>query len=357
LASAEIKIPNLVPGKRYRMVVETANSAGLITVGTTSVPSIEFVVPSANQLLSSYTPIYSVKVDNYPATGGQITGYLPGISTPVGDTITAYSVAKSKKCNNSPIISGGGNYNFRFSNLAGAPPIGQTFSASGMNGTTTSKYYDNLLYTVQSYTSNNNIVAVGRLNGEAGWAGQSKKTKDRWRDQGGAPFGDLNSTASGTRPTISWTESGITRTANPPIVGAPRPIYAAIVPGYSVTSVTVSVPQSLALENNFQNGQRVVEIPVFFYIKNGIFYDLNNNVMSGLPPSITSVPSAIPRSGVNVNPKNTALNEISLRSYRFSVARYTQLTGLWSAEWSQTDDAYGSEPLMRDVIYSGQAIL
>ena len=84
---------------------------------------------------------------------------------------------------------------------------------------------------------------------------------------------------------------------------------------------------------------------------------MNNNVMSGLPPAITGVPSAIPRTATNVNPKEVNSSQITLRSYRFTTAKYTLDNGLWSAQWSQFDDRYVSEPLMRNVIYSGQAIL
>jgi cellulase/cellobiase CelA1 len=69
------------------------------------------------------------------------------------------------------------------------------------------------------------------------------------------------------------------------------------------------------------------------------------------------VPSAIPRTATNVNPKEVTSASISLRSYRFTTAKYTLIDGLWSAQWSQFDDRYISEPLMRNVIYSGQAIL
>ena len=359
MASAEIKIPGLIPGRRYRMVIETANSAGNITVGTTSVPSIEFVVPSANQLLSTYVPSYSVRVDNFPSPPQTIIGYNPGISTPVEDTVTTVQTAKSKTCNNSPILSGGGNYVFRFASLDGVPPVGTVFSVSGVASQPgTSHYYNNLLYTVQSHTSSNNIVAVGSLNGEGGWSGQSNTTKNRWRAQAGRPFSDINTTAAGGNPTLRWTQPVTTRTQNPPSIGPRQPIYSELIAAYSITNVTVSIPASLNLENNISidGTRRVVEMPVFFYIQNGIFYNLDNTVMSGLPPTITGVPSAIPRSGINSN-RDLAASTLALRSYRFTTAKYTLIDGLWSAQWSQFDDRYVSEPLMRNVIYSGQAIL
>jgi hypothetical protein len=359
LASAEIKIPGLIPGRRYRMVIETANSAGNITVGTTSVPSIEFVVPSANQLISTYVPTYRVLVNNFPSPPQTIIGYNPGASTPVEDTVTTVQTAKSKTCNNSPILSGGGNYLFRFSSLAGVPPVGTVFSVSGVASKPgTSHYYNNLLYTVQSHTSNDNIVAVGRLNGEGGWSGQTDTTKRRWRDQAGKPFPDINTTAAGGNPTLRWSEPVTVRTQNPPSVGQPQPIYSELIPAYSITNVTVSLPASINLENNISidGTRRVVEMPVFFYIQNGIFYNLDNTAMSGLPPTITGVPSAIPRTGTNSN-RDLAAGTLALRSYRFTTARYTLEGGLWSAAWSQFDDRYISEPLMRNVIYSGQAIL
>ena len=359
MASAEIKIPGLIPGRRYRMVIETANSAGNITVGTTSVPSIEFVVPSANQLLSTYVPSYSVRVDNFPSPPQTIIGYNPVPDTPNADIVETVQLAKSKTCNNSPILSSGGNYVFRFASLAGVPPVGTVFSVSGVASQPgTSHYYNNLLYTVQSHTTSNNIVAVGKLNGEGGWSGQSTTTKNRWRNQAGKPFSDINTTAAGGNPTLYWSEPGTKITKVAPTVNAPEPIYSEKIAAYSITNVTVSLPASLNLENNISidGTRRVVEMPVFFYIQNGIFYNLDNTVMSGLPPAITSVPGAIPRSGINSN-RDLAASTLALRSYRFTTARYTLENGLWSAQWSQFDDRYVSEPLMRNVIYSGQAIL
>ena len=341
------------------MVIETANSAGNVTVGTTSVPSVEFVVPSANQLLSTYVPTYRVVVDNFPSPPQTIVGWIPVPDTPNADIVETVQLAKSKTCNNSPILSGGGNYVFRFASLAGVPPVGTVFSVSGVASQPgTSHYYNNLLYTVQSHTTSNNIVAVGSLNGETGWSGQSNTTKTRWRNQAGKPFSDINTTAAGGNPTLYWSEPGEKRTPVKPTVNNPLPIYSELIAAYSITNVTVSIPASLNLENNISidGTKRVVEMPVFFYIQNGIFYNLDNTVMSGLPPTITSVPGTIPRSGINSN-RDLAASTLALRSYRFTTARYTLENGLWSAQWSQFDDRYISEPLMRNVIYSGQAIL
>jgi hypothetical protein len=365
LTSVDIIIPNLVPGKRYRMVVETANSAGQINVGSTSVPSIEFVVPSANQLLSEYTPTYSVKVDNYPATNGKLLRNDPIYGADPDPVTTTTTVAKSKKCNNTPTIrasnlSNPGWYVFRFDSLSGVPPVKQVFYVSGMGKSSPSWYYDFLEYTCESHTSNNNIVATAKILNELSWnkapkgtstVQQSKDTRDRWRDQKGKPFNGIE-TDQGT-PTLSWRETTSTTVdESAPIVGY-TPVYETIAE-YSVTTVTVSVPNSLKLENNSQNNQRVVEIPVFFYIQNGIFYNLDNTVMSGLPPVMTTVPSTIPRTGTNTNAANVG---VSQRSYRFTVAKYTQINGLWEASWSQSDDLYESEKVMKHVIYSRQAVL
>jgi hypothetical protein len=344
------------------MVVETANSAGQINVGSTSVPSIEFVVPSANQLLSEYTPTYSVKVDNYPARqGAEISRtQQPSIIHPATGYWSAWTtVARNKNCDNTVLTYGSGykKYLFRFPSTAGAPPVGQDFRVSGMsqNG---SDYYDNLLYTrTNDNPGGGNIVATAKLNGETGWSGQSKDTKARWRAKAGQHWGanDLKLTAGTSKPKLNWdepTRSWIDTTPSPTPV--PDKVEYAQHPAYSITTVTVSIPQSLKLENNSQNNQRVVEIPVFFYIENGIFKNLDNTVMTGLPPSITSVPGAIPRSGVNVNEPNVG---VSQRSYRFTVARYTQINGLWEASWSQSDDLYESEKVMRHVICSRQAVL
>jgi hypothetical protein len=343
------------------MVVETANSAGQINVGSTSVPSIEFVVPSANQLISEYTPTYSVKVDNYPARQGAEISRTPqpSIVNPSGYWSAWTNVALSKACDGPVSAYGGGTskYLFKFASTAGAPPVGVDFRVSGMSSGG-SDYYDNLIYT---RTSDNpgggDIVATARIqSANFDFPNQGSTTDKRWREQGGKHWGaaDLKSTAGSSKPTLRWTEqtrSWIDTTTTTPV---PDKVVYAQHPAYSITTVTVSVPNSLKLENNVQNNQRVVEIPVFFYIENGIFKNLDNTVMTGLPPSITSVPGAIPRSGVNVNEPNVG---VSQRSYRFTVARYTQINNLWQASWSQFDDLYESERIMRHVIYSRQAVL
>lgn len=369
MASAEIKIPNLVPGKRYRMVIETANSAGNTTVGTTSVPSIEFVVPSANQLISTYVPTYRVLATNYPQTGGEEISRTPQwgpIPTNPGYYKPAVIVSKKKSCNNTVLTYGSGfkKYLFRFSSTAGAPPVGQDFRASGMsqNG---SDYYDNLIYTrTNDDPGNGNIVATARLQSEKyNFPNQNDKQDGIWQTRGGQHWGseDLKKTAGTSKPKLTWDESyseWVPESTGTAPQLPDKVEYAAIVPGYTILSVTVSLPASINLENNIsRDGKRVVELPVFFYIQNGIFYNLDNSVMTGLPPAITTVPSAIPRSGTNVNPKETTTSQVSLRSYRFTTARYTLENGLWSAQWSQFDDAYVSEQLMKNVIYSGQAIL
>jgi hypothetical protein len=358
------------------MVIETANSAGNITVGTTSVPSIEFVVPSANQLLSTYVPSYRTSVVDYPGTPANSVEIKREkqwtTNDPVGYWSEYTNTAKSKKCNNTPTIrasnlSWGNWYVFRFDSLSGVPPVGQTFYVSGMGKTSTSWYYDFLQYKCEAHTSNDNIVATAIIVNENSWrkppygtssTEQGPTTRTRWRNQGGKPFPGIETDQAA--PTLSWTES--TRSwidPDPETVALPDKVtYADYVAPWSIISVTTSLPASINLENNIsRDGKRVVELPVFFYIENGIFKDMDNNVMSGLPPAITTVPSAIPRSATNVNPKEVSSSQIALRSYRFTTAKYTLDNGLWSAQWSQFDDRYVSEPLMRNVIYSGQAIL
>jgi hypothetical protein len=229
-----------------------------------------------------------------------------------------------------------------------------------------SDYYDNLIYTrTDDDPGNGNIVATARIqSADYDFPNQGPTQDKTWRDRGGQHWGseDLKKTAGNSSPKLSWDESyseWVPESTGTAPQLPDKVEYAAIVPGYTILSVTVSLPASINLENNISidGTRRVVEMPVFFYIQNGIFYNLDNSVMTGLPPAITTVPSAIPRSGTNVNPKETTTSQVSLRSYRFTTARYTLENGLWSAEWSQFDDAYVSEQLMKNVIYSGQAIL
>lgn len=349
MANAEIKIPNLTPGKRYRMVIETTNSAGQVNVGTTSMPSIEFNVPASPRLLSTYRPTYRVFTTNYPATGGEITGYTDvyGEDPPpyVSSTTTNYSAAIST----STFRSSDGWYKMTVANGHSVPSAGQSFRVSGASFGAAPYYYDWLNYSV-SRVSGNTVYATATL-------GDTTNYPKSWKSQNGKPFSDIAKTVGSRAVTISWSVTSST-TVDPsaPFIRK-DPIYSAIVPAYSISDVELTLPTEVA--SSLLNTETVVDIPIFAYIKSGVYYYFNDVTMNSTkvggilrPPAISSKPTTIPLSAKNLNANADIVN----RDYRFTIARYEYNGTSWNGYWLQSDNTFASEQSPNKIIYSQSGV-
>jgi len=336
VANVEVTIPNLVPGKRYRMVVEPLN-------GNAVGPSIEFKVPPAPRLLSTYKPTYQTIVENYPQTGGDIIGYKDVVEDPapytVSGTTSFASAIESFRGN-------GSNYIIVIRPGFNVPGAGQGFRVSGISTGSTPFYYDWLNYYAYS-VSGRTVYASATLGNTSGYP-------SHWRTQGGRPFGDLGVRYSGT---TYWTGPYSYVVDPPPFVVRRDPIYSTIVPAYTLTHVDVKVPTEIL--SSLANSENIVDIPIFMYKKSGIYYYLNDTTVNGTiiggklsPPSLLSKPTTIP-----MKQRNNSVNlDVSNRDYRFTIARYTYTNGSWFGKWLQPNSSFNSIQRIENVILSQSAV-
>jgi len=338
MANVEISIPNLVSGQRYRMVVESSTNPSLVG------PSIEFVVPTAPRLLSTYQPLFNVVAEPWSTTTTETTT-IPGATVSAGSIQAAANLSKNitgwKRGNNiyPP-------YQFYVNNITSLS-IGQVFTVNGMSSPAGGDYYDRLIYTVVS-ASGTTVGATAVIPNPV----PSGFTAS-WKAAKGAPLvgntttsnnGTLNfslpaipatdQTAASTTKTTSNTESGIKY------------------------HVDVSVPEELS--TSLMNDSTMFDKPVFFYIKNGSYFYLDNSAVSAYPPSLTSKPSTIPLTERNADittVDGSPNNELAARDYRFTVARYELMGSSWVGYWMQKDELYEKiGPAFSRVIYSQSAV-
>lgn len=333
MANVEISIPNLVSGQRYRMVIESENNPSLVG------PSIEFVVPSTPRFLSTYQPLYRVVAEPWSTTTTETTT-IPGATISAGSIQAAANLSKNitgwKRGNNiyPP-------YQFYVDNITSLS-IGQTFTVNAMSNPAGGDYYDRLIYTVVSVSGTTvGATAVIPSPVPSGFT-------TSWRNAGGAPLvgntttsnnGTLNfslpaipatdQTAAGTEKATTTTESG------------------------TKYHVDVSAPEEIS--TFLISDETMFDAIVFFYIKNGTYYYLNNTEMNVNPPSYSTKPSTISLTERNANIGGQ--QESIARDYRFTVARYEKQGSSWVGYWMQKDDTYETVgPSMNRVIYSQSAV-
>lgn len=338
MPNVEVTIPNLVPGKRYRMVIEPNNNQA---VG----PSIEFKVPNAPRLISTYRPTYRVLTTSYPATGGEIIGYTDVYGDDPPPYTTSSTTDYSAKIDTSTFRASSGWYKMNVTAGYSMPGVGQEFYVSGASGGSSPYYYDWLKYTVSSVSSRT-VYATAVPNNTTKWSSS-------WKNQNGKPFGDIATTVGSKAVTISWsvTTSSVVDPSAPFI--RKDPIYSAVVPGYTVSDVELTLPPEI--NSYLTNTTNIVDVPIFLYIKNGTYYyfndiDLNSTKSGGVlyPPTLSSKPSPVP-----LTAKNRNVNaDVSNRDYRFTIARYENNGSSWSGYWLQTDSLFVSEQNPNKIILS-----
>ena len=364
MPNVEVRVPGLVPGKRYRMIVETTTES---VVG----PSIEFTVPSSPRLISTYTPKYKRDVKTYT---------VPGFKWGITVTGSNWEIKPKNVTSiaDQMIIAKSFDYVFRIVAGQPFPPKDQVFEILGASERITTKvntepfYYDWLDYTAGK-KSQNLLNAKGSPNptkkknglgthvgwGKAPWNAAKTvtlpngkkvtyKNTDHWDNSKFNGKGFDPETKNKTI-TLSWTIPGSSgRTADQ---------YGWIPDDKQETKVniTVSVPEELQAPNVLQNSDNIKHIPVFFYIKGGVFYNVDDNTVMGTTPRAipaSAMPSTIPMSQTNLDVGT------DVRDYRFTIATYTKSGSSWVGEWQQVADTYDSVgPSMSRVIYSKSAVL
>jgi len=344
MANVEVSIPNLVSGQRYRMVVESTTNPSLVG------PSIEFVVPPTPRLLSSYQPLYSVVSEPWSITTATTT-------TTAGATISAGSIQAAG--NYSKSITGwkrGNNiyppYQFYVNNIANLGN-GQQFTVNAMSDTAGGEYYDRLIYTVQGQPSaiaspaENDWLYVVNATAIIPTPVPSGFTT-AWKNAGGAPLVSStrtsnNGTLSFSLPAIPATDQTATSTTKTTSSTESGTKY----------HVDVSVPQEIS--TSLINTSTMFDKPVFFYIKNGSYFYLDDTSASAYPPSLASKPSTIPLTERNAD--MASQTETATRDYRFTIARYELMESSWVGYWVQKNETYETiGPSFSRVIFSQSAV-
>ena len=356
MPNVELRVPGLVPGKRYRMVIETTSES---VVG----PSIEFTVPSSPRLISTYTPTYKKNI--IPFSNDY---FVWGVTTPGGPfdipSQTFAGTINQMKTKNLSF-----EYTFNFTSVD-KPAVNQLFTISGSSDRWTTAvntepfYYDWLNYTVTK-VSGNTITATGspsakKTNGSGTFVGWGKAPWNAKKVTSGVQYYDTrhwdNADYNGKGFDTSTKNRAITASwTTPPGKGLAYDQYGWIpkIDSGTYINIEVSIPAELQAPNALQNSANIKHVPVFFYIKNGVFYNVDDNtVMSTTPRSISTMPATIPMKQTNLD-----VGE-DIRDYRFTIATYTKQGSSWVGEWQQVADEYETVgPSMSRVIYSKSAVL
>lgn len=327
MAKVEVNVPNLVSGQRYRMVIESKDNP------TLTGPSIEFVVPASPRLLSSYQPLFRVVSEPWSTTTTQ-TVTVPGTTILAGSIQAAGNYSKSitgwKRGNNiyPP-------YQFYVNNITNLKD-GQVFTVYGMSSPAGGDYYDRLVYTVVGQP-----VALASP-AEADWLYVVGATAiipsptpsgftTAWKAAGGAPL--VSSTRTSNNGTLNFSLPAIPATNQ---TAASTTKTTTTTQSGTKYHVDVSVPQEIS--TSLVNNSTMFDKPVFFYIKNGSYFYLDNTAVSAYPPSLTSKPTTIPLTERNA--EIGLQTESAARDYRFTIARYELQGSSWVGYWIQKNETY-----------------
>ncbi len=371
-----ITLTGLVPGKRYRMVVETEDGSNLVA------PSIEFVVPSSPRLLSTYTPTFSVVKAYHDIQVEAWTEEIKGAQIPGTGTKDVNNEVKFSR-----FVNTNGTRNYTITSSGAVPPKDQTFTVSGVSSGSAPFYFNWLVYTVTSTGKNPfTASAVGQDVYKAalspgGWRViSSTSTSNRakvtdgngvlWSTKNGIGWGDVKTNSD---MKMYWTTKGIPAAY---YKDTKPEKYMKDVPNGGVHyHVDLTVPSEV--QGQLAWTDTVKDIPVFFYINNNTFYDFNDKAFSDPLNSIvnTSNMSPLSLSTSNLNQiyadasgnrimtkrnqkvnvyDNTTGTFSTTRSYRFSIVRYTRPPGgsTWTGSWLQTELSFDSTPTPDKIIYS-----
>lgn len=321
MAKKEIVIPNLVPGKRYRMVVETPPTTGEPSL---LAPSVEFVVPSAPRLISTYTPTFSVISEPWSVTTTTTTT-VPGTWVEVGS------------------VQAQTTYTYNYSSTLGAQSGlgGWSYTLNSWNYT----FYTNVALTNLQVNQVVTITNFGdTYDGNFTVTGVYSGTWTIKNSSGVAQTFNKAITATSHRraghQTATTSNNGnITYTIpNVPSVRYQNPdttTTTTTVSSGTYYHVDVNIPSEI--QKDLMSTSTVKKIPVFFYIQNGVYYYFDGSVVGNTPLTLTTTP-VIEMKKRNLN----ANSSVSARDYRFTVAKYTLIGSSWYGDWEQKLDTYQS---------------
>jgi hypothetical protein len=144
--------------------------------------------------------------------------------------------------------------------------------------------------------------------------------------------------------------------------------------------VDLTVPSEIQSQLAWTDTTR--DVPVFFYISRGTFFDFNDksfgDSLNSIVNSSNMSPLSLTTSNFNqiytdvsgnrvmtkrnqkVNVYNNTTGTFSTsRSYRFSIIRYTRSPGgsVWTGYWLQTESTFDAAPQPNRIVYSQAGIV
>ena len=338
MAKKEIVIPNLIPGKRYRMVVETPATTGESTL---LAPSIEFVVPSAPRLISTYRPTYAVVPESW-STSATTTTTVVGSTVNVGDIQSAksyrhYTTGWSRSKGSRRYVI----YTDTYPESIGQSQLMWTDHHDG--------YYKQLVFNFAGITYGPYTV----VNDNGGkqyppYAIHLDAVNQKYSGYGRT--GDAYSTStSSSNQHLTYSRPALPATA---YKNADTTSSKTTTSTGTYHHVDVTVPSEIQKDLYVKPLEGVAKIPVFFYIKNGVSYYLDNTVVGANPLNLASVPL------LEMKKRNSrADSDVGSRDYRFTIARYNKQGSTWVGEWEQKMDTYESiGPSFSRVVVSQSAV-
>jgi hypothetical protein len=379
-------LKNLVPGNRYRMVVEAVTN----TLEPIALPSIEFVVPPSPELISAYTPV-GRKTDR------RLTGIKETTTDAINSRTGSFNITHWSATDNGYAYRfwcNGGNYNEL-----------QTGMKIRMNGGNTSSgisdyednhaYYDIFDYVVTGKTSTYIDTVVSSTVTNMSDGSSRAVTPSDWCPQaGGHPRHQYSATGtSSTKRPSDWIRYYLdgrclkTRSYQPNTA-----VASFFIPGipantiktqktYTVWDVNVSIPENFPLYQNVAEG--VVDVPLFVYknmnTQTWHLMDHSAFVVSNYPIQYSN--SAMDqliydrdgngrprRTGVELNKTSENINRTTFneatglpvstnhaKEYYFTVMRYKKQGNVWVGSWLQAEDNQRIVPDPSLIIWSQRA--
>jgi hypothetical protein len=327
----------LIPGKRYRMVLEAQVQGG----NRVSSPSFEFTVPNAPEPLTNYIPTV-VK------SGGTARSSSTEVVTVEGReaytaTYTITSIDKPAKKSN----------NFR---LYGSPPTTPSGIIKVSNWSFGDhRYYDGLKLTVSGTGPGYVDVVSSAPTSIGGFTGgfntidfsqfchsehfdKAKAKKKKWDYWGDFNFGSQDQENN-------WTPSnGRQVTGSYYVPAVARQTRIDVSNWNDATNITMSLPNNIIPTLSYQEQRldAVRHVPLFAYKVGGIWKRLDQTAatLTTTPiryDSVSQMPSQLPTSAVQ-----NEINVSEVRQYAFTIVTYTYDGEYWNGDWYQTKIGYNS---------------
>lgn len=379
-------IKSLVPGRRYRMVITAITNSN----DPIKLPSIEFVAPSAPDLISSYQPVGS-------RTTNARTGTYTVAIDPIGARADTFNITHWSA------VDGQKNYRFfcNGSDFSKATK-GKIIRVYGISDYEDGHaYYDAFDYRVVEKTASYIDTVVSSTVTSIAGSGTDSEVSTRafqttdWCGGAAGHSKHINSkvgSKSNQRPS-GWirfyTDGQALKTRSNQPNNATGTVYTERVPpGSRSTQIkwneydaTVSLPERFPLLRNIPGG--VVDVPVFAYknLTTGTWHNMDHSAFSVINYPINLSNAAMMqliydydgngkarKDGVDRNQTSLNINRAVFNSntgvvtysnhskeYYFTIARYKKVGSSWQGGWLQSED---SEPRVSDpeaIIWSQKA--